>query len=61
MNERTMTVLVVTEGWPRMRIGQPRARGPLHEARTGTQTAKCAPEWPAEQARFTRRRTKNER
>jgi len=52
--------IVVTEGLERVRIGRPCGRGQLHEARTDTQTTQSAPEWLAEQARFTRRRTTNE-
>ncbi len=54
-----MTVFVVTEGWPRVRTGLSCSQGPLHEARTDTRTTKRDPEWPAEPARFTRRRTKH--
>ena len=52
--------LVVTECRRRVRVRLPCGRGQLHEARTDTRTTKCAPRWPAEHARFTRRRTRNE-
>ncbi len=51
-------LFVVTERRPQVRICLPCGRGPLPEARTDPQTTKCAPQWPAEPPRFTRRRTK---
>ena len=53
-------LLVVTECRRRVRVRLPCGRGQLHEARTDTRTTRCAPRWPAEPARFTRRRTRNE-
>ena len=50
--------LVVTEYRQRVRSCLPRDRGQIHEARTDTQTTKCAPGWPAEHARFISRRSR---
>ncbi len=43
-----------------VRIGLPCGRGQPHEARLDPRTTKCAPRWPAEPARLTRRRTESE-
>ena len=50
----------VTRCRQRVRTCLPCGRGRLHEARTDPRTTKCAPQSPAEPARCTRRRTRNE-